>query len=314
MARDINVFAVSNGSIYKIVVALAGLEKGVVDEKTSVYCNGSIILYGHPFRCWNSGGHGRVTLVEALQHSCNIYFYLLGQKLGIDQLAEFSSRVGLGQPTRVDLAGEAAGLVPTAAWKKKTTGHPWYAGETISVAIGQGPVNVTPIQLARAIGVVATGKMPQLHLSMRESAGRPSQTEVLSGLEPQHLKLVREAMWRVVNLQGTGYGARVNGFDVCGKTGTVQTISQSTRSKLSKRKAEGYTPHAWFVGFAPRDNPQLVVAVLVQRGGSGASSAAPIAGRIFRLFREKQLESAPPDPALTQAGPDSRATRAGGGH
>ncbi len=302
----------SPGSIFKVVVALAGLEQGVVDGNNTAFCNGSITLYGHPFRCWNRGGHGRVNLVEAIQHSCNIYFYQLGQKLGIEQLADFSRRVGLGRRTGLDLVGEAAGLVPTPEWKKRTTGHPWYAGETISVAIGQGPVNVTPIQLARTIGAVATGKMPRPHLVRGDQHWGQEETGPWPGFAEEHLRLVREGMWRVVNLRGTGRGARVEGFQVSGKTGTVQTISKRTRAKLSAAKAEEYEPHAWFVGFAPRDDPRLVVAVLVQRGGSGSSAAAPVAGRIFRLFKEK-MENATRVETVRPGDADDSSSTAGGG-
>ncbi len=279
----------SPGSIFKVIVALAGLEKGVVDLSTSTFCSGSVNIYNHPFRCWNAGGHGRLSLIGAIQHSCNVYFYLLGQKLGIDNLAEFSRRVGLGQPTGIDLAAESSGLVPTPEWKKRKTGQPWFAGETISVAIGQGPVNVTPIQLARAIGIVGTGKLPQLHLALDGfEAGADAEADLRPVFSREHLQAVREGMWRVVNQAGgTGSGARVPGFDVCGKTGTVQTISNETKAKLSRDQVGRFVPNAWFVGFAPRDNPRIVIAVLVQRGGSGGGRAAPIAGKIFDLFSRK---------------------------
>ncbi len=303
----------SPGSIFKVIVALAGLEKGVVDLNSSVYCNGAVTLYNHQFRCWKAGGHGRVTLVDAIQHSCNVYFYLLGQKLGIDELAAFSRRVGLGQPTGIDLAGESAGLVPSPDWKRRTAGRQWFAGETISVAIGQGPVNVTPIQLARAVGVVATGKFPRLHLAL--DAGEPGadvEPEREPLFSPGHLQAVREGMWRVVNQQGTGWGARVAGFDVCGKTGTVQTISNVTKAKLSREQAEKFTPNAWFVGFAPRDNPEIVVAVLVQRGGSGGARAAPVAGKIFDLYFKKR-QTRPSDSLEMARRGDGGQPRTGGG-
>lgn len=277
----------SPGSIFKVVVALAGLERGAVNLRSSVYCDGGVTLYDHRFRCWKAEGHGRVSLVDAIQHSCNVYFYLLGQKLGIEALAEFSRQVGLGQATGIDLDGESSGLVPTPAWKKRTTGDRWYAGETISVSIGQGPVNVTPIQLARAVGAVATGKFPRLHLKSGDAAREDAPAASLP-VAAEHLQAVREGMWRVVNEWGTGHGARVPGFDVCGKTGTVQTISKATKAKLSKEQAKKFVPNAWFVGFAPRDNPEIVVAALVQRGGSGSARAAPVAGEIFKAYYAKR--------------------------
>lgn len=302
------------GSIFKLVVALAGLERGLVERRSSVFCNGSVTLYGHPFRCWNPYGHGRVTVVEAIQHSCNVYFYLLGQKLGIDQLAEFSRRLGLGEPTGVDLPGEAAGLVPSRAWKRRTTGHPWYPGETISVSIGQGPIDVTPIQLAQAVGTLSSGKVPSLHLVRDFAPVRlPTAAGEQTAFTPRNLEAVREGMWRGVNQHGTGFGARVEGLEVCGKTGTVQTIGRSTRAKLGRSRTAKHEPHAWFVGFAPCDDPQFVVAVLVQRGGSGGSSAAPIAGRLFHLFESKKQEFGGDPPQLTRRQPGPAAAETGGG-
>lgn len=275
----------SPGSIFKLVMAIAGLESGVIDDTSPVYCGGGVTLYGHRFRCWKAGGHGRVTLREAIRDSCNVYFYLLGQKLGITAISDFSHLVGFGLPTGVDLTGEVKGLVPSERWKQERTGQPWYAGETISVAIGQGPLNVTPIQLARAIGIIATGQDPQLHL-----AGRPLEKPVAS-LESQfsqmNLQVVREAMWSVVNEWGTGRGAQVAGFEVCGKTGTAQVIGRSRKEDLSEEEQNRFEANAWFAGFAPLHDPQIVVIVIVQRGGSGGSAAAPIAGRIFETYYQK---------------------------
>jgi penicillin-binding protein 2 len=278
----------SPGSIFKILMALAGLEKGVVTLDTSVFCAGVVNLYGNPFHCWNweKGGHGRVQLVEALQHSCNIYFYLLGQKLGIREIARFSGELGLGKLTGIDLAGEIPGLVPSPEWKKRVQNRAWYPGETISVSIGQGPIDVTPIQLAKAVGMVATGKAPRLRL-IGGGEGYESSTPSFE-FKPSHLKAVKEGMWRAVNLFGTARSARVDGFDVCGKTGTVQTISTATRDKLSDEEAARFEPNAWFVGFAPRDNPEIVVTVMVEGGGSGGGTAAPVAGRIFQKAFDKR--------------------------
>lgn len=280
----------SPGSIFKVVMALAGLERGVVDDDTSVYCRGSVELYGNRFRCWKPEGHGRVSIRDAIRQSCNVYFYLLGQKLGIQDIADFSHRVGLGVPTGIELSGEVGGLVPSEEWKRNERGEPWYPGETISVAIGQGPLLVTPMQLARMIGIVATGEAPDMRLLrkpvLEESNRRPVHFEE-PDFSPNHLAIVRDAMWSVVNSGGTGRAARVADFQVCGKTGTAQTISTAAHERLSDEVAKKYTPHAWFVGFAPRDNPEVVVVVIVQRGGSGGSAAAPIAGEILKLYSEK---------------------------
>jgi penicillin-binding protein 2 len=288
----------SPGSIFKVVMALAGLELGLVTPETSIYCNGAVSLYGHPFHCWNVGGHGRVRLVEAIQHSCNIYFYLLGQKMGIEQIAEFSRRIGLGQPTGIDLNGEVLGLVPSPEWKKRVFGQPWFAGETISVAIGQGPLDVTPAQLARAIGAVATGRAPRLTLIKDPSA----KSAPLPGFSPENLQLVRDAMWKVVNEYGTGHSAMVAGFNVCGKTGTAQTISRQVRESLSDEQQKKYEPNAWFVGFAPREDPEIVIAVIVQRGGSGSGQAAPIAGHLLAEYYRKYKAPEPETLQLAAGG------------
>jgi penicillin-binding protein 2 len=282
----------SPGSIFKLVMAMAGLELGVIDANTSFYCNGAVILYGHRFRCWREGGHGFMRLPEAIQQSCNVYFYLLGQRLGIENIAAFSRKLGLGNPTGIDLRGEAAGLVPSPDWKRRMTGQPWYPGETISVAIGQGPVNVTPAQLARAVGALATGRVPRLTLVDDGGDGRA--TAPALGFSAENLRVVRQGMWKAVNEWGTGRSARVEHFDVCGKTGTAQTISRQALERLSEKERERFEPNAWFVGFAPREEPEIVVVVIVQRGGSGGGEAAPIAGKILaEYYRKHRADSVP---------------------
>ena len=285
----------SPGSTFKVIMALAGLELGIIDAETTVTCEGSVDLYGHRFHCWKEGGHGEVTLREAIQHSCNTYFYLLGQKLGLQEIARFARQLGLGVPVGIDLLGEASGLVPSEEWKRQVRGEPWYPGETISLAIGQGPILVTPIQLARAIGIIATGRSPRLHLLKGESQqGSTAGLELISPVfAPENLQTIRDAMWSVVNEGGTGQGAQLANYQVAGKTGTAQTISLSTREELSESELENLEDNAWFVGFAPRDNPEIIVAVIVQRGGSGGSAAAPLAREIFRLYHAKYKSRGP---------------------
>jgi penicillin-binding protein 2 len=285
----------SPGSTFKIIMALAGLEQGIIDTETTVTCNGGVNLYGHRFHCWKEGGHGKVNLREAIQHSCNTYFYLLGQKLGLQEIAHFARQLGLGVPVGIDLLGEASGLVPSEEWKRQVRGEPWYPGETISLAIGQGPILVTPIQLARAVGIIATGRTPRLHLLKGDSQqGSTAGRELLSpAFAPENLQTIRDAMWSVVNEGGTGQGARLANYQVSGKTGTAQTISLSTREQLSESEAESFESNAWFVGFAPRDNPEIIVAVIVQRGGGGGTTAAPVAREIFRLYHAKNKSRGP---------------------
>jgi penicillin-binding protein 2 len=296
----------SPGSTFKVIMAIAGLETGVISPEDTVFCPGGVNLYGHYFHCWKKGGHGTVNMSQAIRQSCNVYFYLLGQKLGIDNIEQYSKRLGLGHISGVDLAGESDGLVPSQEWKKKTRGQKWYAGETISVAIGQGAMNVTPIQLARAIGMIATGQEPPLHLLKETKAFRGPATAVSATtsvplFKEENLRVVRDGMWRVVNESGTGRGAMVAGFEVCGKTGTAQTIGNEAKKTLSAEMASKYADNAWFVGFAPRDNPEIVVCVIVQRGNSGGGVAAPIAGEIFRAyFAKRHPPQGPPLPSPLQ--------------
>jgi len=297
----------SPGSIFKPVLAVGGLESGIIDQRSSVFCGGAINLYGRPFRCTSS--HGEVRLHQAIQYSCNIYFYLLGQEMGIDKIAEYSRKFGLGSITGIDLPNEVSGLVPTREWKQKTLGEPWYAGETISVSIGQGRINVTPLQLARAIGIIATGKITPVHVvkSPGQEANETGFAE--AEFDPEHLESVREAMWSVVNEWGTGWRAKVPGFDVCGKTGTAQLISREVRETLSDEAKERFTHNAWFAGFAPLDNPEIVVAVIVQSGGGGGASAAPLAARIFQAYYNK-ISGREPDSGITNPGSETEAATA----
>lgn len=303
----------SPGSIFKIIMAVAGLEAGVITPQTTVYCSGKVQIYGHWFHCWKEGGHGRVDLREAIQHSCNVYFYELGQKLGIAQISRYSRLLGLGRRTGIDLFGEIAGLVPSPQWKETALGKPWYAGETISVAIGQGPTNVTPVQLARSVAMIATGREAPLHLV----AGHTGDEGMDEGPAPlpfddDNLGVVRQAMWKVVNQSGTGGAARVAGFQVSGKTGTAQIISRKTRSQLSKGAEDKFEPNAWFVGFAPVEHPEVVISVIVQGGGGGGSVAAPLAGKILRYYYEKYhgSESGRVNVAMNETGSDKSATTA----
>jgi penicillin-binding protein 2 len=277
------------GSVFKLVVALAGLEWGDIDPNQSYFCGGGVTLYGHHFRCWKKGGHGSVSLREAIRSSCNVYFYQLGKSLGIDLISGFGHAIGLDRPTGIDLVGEVAGLVPSKEWKRRTYRQKWYRGETVSVSIGQGPVHLTPLQLARMVGILATGSAAPLHVARNQLPGGPPAGNASAiDLSSDNLDLVREAMWEVVNRFGTGRAAQVNGFDVCGKTGTAQTIGRAGLSKLAAGQASRFTANAWFVGFAPQKFPQIAVVVLVEAGGSGGAVAAPIAAKILQLFHDKR--------------------------
>jgi penicillin-binding protein 2 len=278
----------SPGSTFKIIMATAGLTEGLVDEHSRVVCTGARSFYGRAFRCWKKGGHGTVDAHLALKLSCDIYFYQLGQRMGIERIARYSRLFGLGSPTGIEIGGEKSGLVPDAAWSEKVRKHPWYPGETISVSIGQGPVLMTPLQMATMTAMVANGGYRVVpHLIQ----GRPTAPPQHVPLDAGALRIVREGLWAVVNEPGgTAYhSARVEGADMAGKTGTVQVIAQATRTD-AKALPFKYRDHAWFTSFAPLENPRIVVVVFAEHGGSGSRSAAPIAQALHAKFFAPDLE------------------------
>ena len=278
------------GSIFKLTMAVGALNAGVITEQTSFFCAGAVHFYGRPFNCWQRGGHGALTLTEAIRHSCNVYFYNVGRRMGIDRIAESAELLGLGKRTGIDLPGEKEGLVPTPEWSRSVRKTGWYAGETISVAIGQGPLVVTPLQVALHMAILANrgrGVVPHLLMSSDLSQGQPSgpapSDAAAEKVRADFFETVIRGMWKCVNEEGTGRRAKVDGFDICGKTGSTQLISRERAEKLGKE----IKTHSWFAGFAPRDNPQVVVTVLVEYGGMGGATAAPLAKELFSLYREK---------------------------
>ncbi len=278
----------SPGSTFKIVMETAGLTEGTVDEHSTAFCTGGSVYYGRLFRCWRSGGHGTVDARGALMHSCDIYFYNLGQKLGIEKIAHYSRLLGLGVPTGIDLAGEKPGLVPDTAWSETRRKTPWYRGETISVSIGQGPVLMTPIQMAEMTAIVANGGRKVIpHLIKGAVLPEPEHVR----LDEKALRIVREGLWAVVNQPGgTAYGyARVPGAEVAGKTGTVQVIGQSSRTD-SRSLPFKFRDHAWFTSFAPEADPRLVVSVFAEHGGAGSRVAGPIAQALHAKFFKIDLQ------------------------
>ena len=279
------------GSIFKLVMSLGGLAFGFVTEGTTVYCSGSIEIYGAVRHCWFAPGHGAMDLSDAIRNSCNIYFYTLGRRMGIDPIALAASRLGLGRKTGIDLAGEKEGLVPSSAWKMETLKTPWYPGETISVAIGQGQLQVTPIQIAAMTALIAgRGSATRPHLLAGAApelvADKGPASDAAPAFTRANYEGVIAGMWRSVNEGGTGQGALVPDFDVCGKTGSTQMMSRESAERL-KRAGREIKTHSWFSGFAPRVNPRIVVTVLVEFGGGGGATAAPVAGRIFGLYKQE---------------------------
>jgi penicillin-binding protein 2 len=295
------------GSVFKIVTASAALETGTIRPDYTLHCPGAVTIYGHTFHDWvweKHKGHGSVDLHRAIVQSCDVYFYTLGKLLGIEKLAYFAKHLGLGARTGVDLPGEDPGLVPSPEWVQKAFKRKWWAGETISVAVGQGAVAVTPIQLACMIGGVASrGVFHRPHLVFRDQlrtlgqspADDPARSFPLSETTVAE---VTRGMWGVVNEGGTGASAHVPGLDIAGKTGTAQVVSVSL--KESAHSAE-FRNNAWFVGYAPSTNPEIVVAVLVLHG-EHSWVAAPVARDVIKAYFGKKLQQpAAPEPLQTEA-------------
>ncbi len=278
------------GSTFKVVTALAGLQDNKINESTAVNCNGSYTLGTSTFKCWNKKGHGTTNLRKSLRESCDVYYYQLGEKLGVDKIAAASKEFLLGSPMGIDLQNEKPGLIPTSDWKLKRFGKRWYHGETLSVSIGQGYVLMTPIQLASMIGTVANeGTIYRPHLVKRivDADGKPlreTKPEVIgtTTFSKEAYRLVKQGLYAVVNeAGGTGAQARLYDVKVAGKTGTSQVVKMRD-SKLGTPYQ--YRDHALFVAFAPFDKPEIAVAVVVEHGEHGGSAAAPIAGRILRAY------------------------------
>jgi penicillin-binding protein 2 len=268
-------------------MSMAGLTFGYVNPANTVYCSGSTQIYGAVRHCWYEPGHGAMNLADAIKNSCNIYFYSLGRRMGINQIALAASRLGLGRTTGIDLVGEKEGLVPSSDWKQAALKEPWFPGETISVAIGQGQLQVTPAQIALLTSLVAARGVPvRPRLVSNVPAAVDPAPQADSLFKESAFEQIIAGMWRSVNDGGTGAAARVDGFDVCGKTGSTQTMSRESAERLA-RAGRVIKTHSWFSGFAPRVDPRIVVTVLVEYGGGGGATAAPVAGRIFALWKER---------------------------
>jgi penicillin-binding protein 2 len=300
----------SPGSVIKPFIAYGALARGLVDPEWKVFCPGHATFYGREFHCHKKGGHGLVNLRDAIKESCDVYFYTLGQKLGVDRIHEILTDFGFGSPTGVDLSFEKAGLVPSEEWARDKRGARWYPSETISVAIGQGPVLTTSMQVARALsGLLEGGRLPTPHLfysSLDPKTGQrlryKAEFKDFTPLPPEKLAIVKSGMWAVVNeAGGTAYGSRVQGVEMGGKTGTAQVVGHDTviRAGADRSKLE---THAWFAGFAPVEDPQIVVVVFVENGGHGNLAAAPLAKAIVEA-RFGVAPSAPPSPAIQASAP-----------
>jgi penicillin-binding protein 2 len=272
------------GSIFKLIMAYAGLEEGALDGDQTVVCKGSAQYFGHTFHCWDRNGHGALHVEQAIQKSCNVFFYELGRRLGIEKIYERAHALGLGERTGIDLPEEKSGVLPNAEWKMRTRHDKWYAGETISVSIGQGAVSLTPIQILRAVSAIATGGLlatPHVLLSVEDETDLEMKWPVRRiPIDEEHVRRIRQGMWQSVNSGGTGHNAAIAGRDICGKTGTVQVIGN--QNKQAKR--EEFEDHSWFAGFGSRDDPEIAVVVFVEHGGKGGVAAAPLAKQLFGAY------------------------------
>ena len=285
------------GSTFKIIMAIAGLEEGVINPEAAISDPGFFPFGNRSFRDWKEGGHGMVNLHKAIVISCDTYFYQLGPKLGVDRIAKWARAFGLGQRTGIEVDGERGGTIPDTAWKLKRYRQPWYPGETVSVAIGQGYVTVTPLQLANMMAAVANGGKlfrPRIVSKVESVDGATVHEygpELISTIEmkPDTLSRVHHALADVVKA-GTGGMARSAIVEVAGKTGTAQVVEMKGTYLKSEQLSYFNRDHAWFVSYAPAQNPEIAVAVLIEHGGHGGDAAAPVAKKFFEKYIELQKQ------------------------
>ena len=279
------------GSTFKIIMSVAGWQEGIA-QTLHVNCAGSAEFYGRRFGCWVKGGHGPVDLEKAIYQSCDVFFYTLAEKLGIDRIAKYATELGLGQKTGIDLPNEVSGVMPSEEWKIRNFKQKWFAGETISVGIGQGAVAITPVQLLRAISAISMGGRMVVPHVINPTDVPPGYVEAAKFTEVKSVPIdqngwnfITDAMSRVLLPEGTAPSAHVPGIDIAGKTGSAQVVSLATRAKF--KTAEDLAQNGWFVGFTPRRNPDIVVCVLFQ-GGEHGRLAARLATQVIKAYVEKQ--------------------------
>lgn len=304
----------SPGSTFKIVVATAALEEGLITPDFRVNCGGGASFYGHYYKCWLKGGHGSVDMRHAIEKSCNVYFYTLGSMLGVDRINKWAVKLGLAGKTGIDLPNEQESLVPSTAWKLQRTGEKWYAGETISVAIGQGQVSVTPAGMARMIATVANGGTavtPHVVRAVDDGSGwkmaTPPAVADRVAFRPETLAALHDGLWMVVNGAGTGGRARIPALDVAGKTGTAQVISNQGRQAARGSSAD-LRDHGWFVFFATKDQPEIAGVIFAEHAEHGYLGA-PIAKHVIETYFAKKRglplpQLKPPAPGPPESDPD----------
>lgn len=280
------------GSTFKIATAAASLEEKAIGPDDHLSCAGGLNFSGRFYKCWRAGGHGGVNIKTAIAASCDTFFYQMGLKLGVDKIAKYANLLGLGNVTKIDLPGEKSGLIPTTEWKLKKLGVPWQAGENLSISVGQGYDTVTPLQNAVMIATIANdGKKvpPHVTSSVVDIDGSEiyrwrDDTIPIQVISREDAAILQEGLKNVVDSpEGTGYRLKALGLKIAGKTGTAQVISK----EAWKSGREELRDHAWFVGYAPYDDPKIAVAVVVEHGGFGASAAAPVVGKIIKQYLKK---------------------------
>jgi penicillin-binding protein 2 len=280
----------SPGSTFKLVEAIAALEEGIITPETRFYCGGRGRFHGRTFHCHQRGGHGALNLHQAIVKSCNIYFYNVASLLGIEKIAEYARSFGLGSRTGIPLGAESPGLVPDARWKMRATGEKWYPSETVSVGIGQGPLLVSPLQQAVVASALATDGRRPVPLLRPVSGPEGGEARGAGGqrrgqpVASVHLDAVRQAMWGVVHEGGTGWRARIAGYDICGKTGTAQVVAASAVVENEEDLPPEQRDHSWFIGFAPLSHPEVAFAVIVEHGGHGSQAAAILVREALEAF------------------------------
>ncbi len=292
------------GSTFKVVMAIAGLETGTVDPSDRVFCNGGKSYYKRRRLCWKRGGHGWVDMRKALAHSCNVYFYDLGKELGIDKIHEYGKILGIGRLTGIDVPGEEPGILPSRDWKRRTLREIWYPGDTISVSIGQGFLASTPVQLATMMASVARGTAP---IPPRLIDGPPPESGRLP-VSDTTLRIVRDALKQAVD-EGTGREATLGAYSAAGKTGTAQLVASSAGVD-SEDLDKAIRDHAWFAGYAPAENPTIAFAIIVEHGGHGGVTAAPIVRKVLDVYFQEDAEAeSEPDEGAAQIADASRGGR-----
>jgi penicillin-binding protein 2 len=283
----------SPGSTFKIAVAVAALEEGVISTEQHVFCPGGANFYGRFFKCWQAGGHGYVNMRHALEKSCNTYFYTVGNMLGVDRIHKWASLLGLGERSGIDLPNELKGLVPSTEWKQRELKEKWYAGETISVSIGQGQVSVTPLSLAVMMMTVANGGTrytPHVLKAVDEGSGwqpvPPPPPQSVAKMKDSTVSALHDGLWMVVNGAGTGGRGKIPGYNVAGKTGTSQVVSNQGKAAVA-RTGQDVRDHGWFVFFAPHDKPEIAGVIFAEHAEHGYLGA-PIAKYAMETYFAKK--------------------------